>query len=384
MNILFIAPQPFYQNRGTPIAVKLLAQTLGEQGHSVHLLVFHEGEEISLPNVTIHRSASLPGIRDIKPGLSLKKLICDFFVFFKAIRLLRNGSFNLVHAVEEAVFMALALKFIFRIPYVYDMDSLMSLQLVEKYPSLHLLRRGMEWLEKKAVQNSSGTIAVCRALEDTARKFAPSNLIVRLEDITLLTDEAEEQDSLRQRLGIPGTMLMYVGNLEKYQGIDLLIESFREALDTTAAAYLVIIGGSQDDILFYQQRVEQLSMEGRVFFCGQRPVEMLGSYLRQADVLVSPRIQGNNTPMKIYSYLDSGKAVLATKLPTHTQVLDDSIACLVAPEKTSMAAGIITLVNNAELRKNLGTRARERVKSEYSLPVFKKKVAAFYQALSLR
>lgn len=384
MNILFIAPQPFYQNRGTPIAVKLLAQTLGEQGHSVHLLVFHEGEEISLPNVTIHRSASLPGIRDIKPGLSLKKLICDFFVFFKAIRLLRNGSFNLVHAVEEAVFMALALKFIFRIPYVYDMDSLMSLQLVEKYPSLHLLRRGMEWLEKKAVQNSSGTIAVCRALEDTARKFAPSNLIVRLEDITLLTDEAEEQDSLRQRLGIPGTMLMYVGNLEKYQGIDLLIESFREALDTTAAAYLVIIGGSQDDILFYQQRVEQLSMEGRVFFCGQRPVEMLGSYLSQADILVSPRIQGNNTPMKIYSYLDSGKAVLATKLPTHTQVLDDSIACLVAPEKTSMAAGIITLVNNAELRENLGTRARERVKSEYSLPVFKKKVAAFYQALSLR
>jgi len=384
LNILFIAPQPFYQNRGTPIAVKLLAQTLGEQGHIVHLLVFHEGEEISLPNVTIHRSASLPGIRDIKPGLSLKKLICDFFIFFKAIRLLRSGRFDLVHAVEEAVFMALALKFIFRIPYVYDMDSLMSLQLVEKYPSLHLLRRGMEWLEKKAVQNSSGTIAVCRALEDTARKFAPSNLIVRLEDITLLTDEAEEQDSLRQRLGITGTMLMYVGNLEKYQGIDLLIESFREALDTTADAYLVIIGGSQDDILFYKQRVEQLSMEGRVFFCGQRPVDMLGSYLSQADILVSPRIQGNNTPMKIYSYLDSGKAVLATKLPTHTQVLDDSIACLVAPEKTSMAAGIITLVNNAELRENLGARARERVKSEYSLPVFKKKVAAFYQALSLR
>ena len=384
MNILFIAPQPFYQNRGTPIAVKLLAQTLGEQGHSVHLLVFHEGEEISLPNVTIHRSASLPGIRDIKPGLSLKKLICDFFVFLKAIRLLRSGSFDLVHAVEEAVFMALALKFLFRIPYVYDMDSLMSLQLVEKYPSLRLLRRGMEWLEKKAVQNSSGTIAVCRALEDTARKFAPSNLIVRLEDITLLTDAAEEQDSLRQRLGIPGTMLMYVGNLEKYQGIDLLIESFREALNTTAAAYLVIIGGSQDDILFYKQRVEQLSMEGRVFFCGQRPVDMLGSYLSQADILVSPRIQGNNTPMKIYSYLDSGKAVLATKLPTHTQVLDDSIACLVAPEKTSMAAGIITLVNNAELRENLGARARERVKSEYSLPVFKKKVAAFYQALFLR
>ena len=45
--------------------------------------------------------------------------------------------------------------------------------------------------------------------------------------------------------------------------------------------------------------------------------------LLAADVLVSPRLKGLNTPMKIYSYLDSGSAVLATRLRTHTQVLDD-------------------------------------------------------------
>ena len=55
---------------------------------------------------------------------------------------------------------------------------------------------------------------------------------------------------------------------------------------------------------------------------------MLASLLAQADVLVSPRTRGNNTPMKIYSYLDAGRAVLATDLPTHTQVLTPECARL--------------------------------------------------------
>lgn len=384
MKILLIAPQPFYQDRGTPIAVRLLAQTLGELGHDVHLLVFHEGVEITIPNVTIHRNITLPGISGIKPGLSLKKLICDFFLFIKCVRLIQTNRFDLIHAVEEAVFMAVIVKKIFRIPYVYDMDSYMSLQLIDKFPSLHLIRRFMEWLEQKAVNNSSGVLAVCQALEDIARKFSPDKLVARLEDITLLATDGEGSDILRERLGITGIIAMYVGNLEKYQGIDLLIESFREALTKNEDLNLVIIGGNKDDILFYQQRVEQLGMQKNIFFCGQRPVDLLGYYLNQADILVSPRIQGNNTPMKIYSYLDSGKPVLATRLPTHTQVLDETIAYLVNPAIMEMAAGFIDLAENNTLRTTLGVNARKRVKEEYSLPAFKRKLTAFYKKLPIQ
>lgn len=384
MKILLIAPQPFYQDRGTPIAVRLMAQTLGEQGHDVHLLVFHEGEEITIPNVTIHRNIALPGISGIKPGLSLKKLICDFFLFIKCVRLIQTNRFDLIHAVEEAVFMAVIVKKIFRIPYVYDMDSYMSLQLIDKFPSLHLIRRFMEWLEQKAVNNSSGVLAVCQALEDIARKFSPDKLVARLEDITLLATNGEGDDLLRERLGITGIIAMYVGNLEKYQGIDLLIESFTEALTKNEDLNLVIIGGNNDDILFYQQRAEQLGIQKSIFFCGQRPVDQLGYYLSQADILVSPRIQGNNTPMKIYSYLDSGKPVLATRLPTHTQVLDETIAYLVDPAIMEMAAGFIELAENDTLREVLGLNARKRVKDEYSLPAFKKKLTAFYTKLLIR
>lgn len=88
--------------------------------------------------------------------------------------------------------------------------------------------------------------------------------------------------------------------------------------------------------------------------------------------------------MKIYSYLDSGKPVLATRLPTHTQVLDDTIAYLVNPETREMAAGIIELTENTTLSATLGDNARKRVKEEYSLPAFKRKLTAFYEKLPIQ
>ena len=120
---------------------------------------------------------------------------------------------------------------------------------------------------------------------------------------------------LKSAYNIAGPLLMYVGNLERYQGIDLLLDSFKLTLAHAAEARLVIIGGASEHITRYRQRARQLGVDMCVYFVGKRPVEDLAYYLAQADILVSPRIQGDNTPMKLYSYLDSGKALLATDLP---------------------------------------------------------------------
>ncbi len=379
MNILLLAPQPFYQERGTPIAVRLLARTLGEMGHVVHLLVFAEGDEVTIPGVTIHRHIALPGMSNIKPGFSLKKLVCDFLMSVKCVQLVRKHDFHLVHAVEESVFMAVAVKKLFGIPYVYDMDSCMSGQLTDKYTALKLVAGPMQWLEKMAISRSRGVLTVCRALEDTVKQMVPEKLTVRLEDISLLEDTVQGQENLREKLGIEDIMLLYVGNLERYQGIDLLLEAFKEAVGRKEGLCLVLIGGTAEDIEKYREKAKQLAIGSKVFFCGPRPVTMLGYYLGQADILVSPRTQGNNTPMKIYSYLDSGVPVLATDLPTHTQVLDGDIACLVRPEPVDMAKEIVALAEDGEKRKKIGFQARQRVHDEYSLQAYRRKLATFYQ-----
>ncbi len=378
LSILLTAPQPFFQERGTPIAVRLLAETLAAEGYEVHLLVYHEGEDIALQGVQLHRIADLKFIKGIRPGMSLKKIICDVFMLFKMISLSRRYSFDLVHAVEESVFLAQFLKLFSRRPYLYDMDSCMSEQIVDKYPGLKWLGSGLAWFERRAIRGSMGVIAVCKALEDMAKNYAPDVPVLRLEDISMVDDDVEGDESLREAFSISGVMLLYIGNLESYQGIDLLLEGFAQAQPAAIDASLVIIGGNEDDIESCKAHAGRLGISERVVFCGPRPMNLLGYYLAQADILVSPRSQGNNTPMKIYSYLGSGKAVLATNLPTHTQALNNEVACLVEADAASMGAGIETLCKDEALRTSLGAKGKALADSEYSMSAFQRKLSGFY------
>ena len=138
MKILLLAPCPFFQNRGTPIAIRLAAQVLAGAGHRIHILTYPEGEPVSIPQVSISRLPALPGLKNIKPGPSWKKLVYDLIMSVKLCGLIRKNRFDVIHAVEESAFMALAIKKIYRLPFVYDLDSSLSQQIAEKYRFLKL------------------------------------------------------------------------------------------------------------------------------------------------------------------------------------------------------------------------------------------------------
>ncbi|HEY7728239.1 MAG TPA: glycosyltransferase [Candidatus Eisenbacteria bacterium] len=381
MRILVLAPQPFFQHRGTPIAVKAVVSVLADQGHHLDVLAYHEGEEIPIPRGRIHRIPAIPGVRNLRPGFSIKKVVCDLVMFWRSLGLARRGTYDLIHAVEESVFMAMTIRWLFGTPYVYDMDSSLAVQMLQQRRWLRPARRAFELMERLAVRQSLGVLAVCRSLEETARKCAPDKAVVRLEDVSLL--DHDEAAGAAPAPAAETPVVMYVGNLEPYQGIDLLLESFRIAAQGAPDARLVIVGGVESDITRYADRAGRLGIGEKVEFLGQRPIAELGAHLARATVLVSPRIRGNNTPMKIYSYLDSGRPVLATRLPMHEEVLDDSIAYLADAEPTAMSAGLVALLRDPELRSGLAARAKERVAAEYSPASFRSKLVSFYQGLPI-
>ncbi len=82
-------------------------------------------------------------------------------------------------------------------------------------------------------------------------------------------------------------------------------------------------------------------------FAGEQPAGDIPAYLLAADVLVSPRSRGTNTPLKIYQYLRSGRPIVATRLLTHTQVLSDETAILTGASAGEFAAGILSAINES-------------------------------------
>lgn len=384
MRILVLAPHPFFQARGTPLAVKTVLEFLSARGHQIDVLTFHEGEDVDIPNCRIYRTGRLRWIRNIRPGFSLKKVVCDVFMFGKCLRMVRKNRYDLIHAVEESAFIAAAMQSLTGVPYVYDMDSSLAEQMVDAYPGLHFAFPLLRRCEALAVRRSLGVLTVCAALEDVAHGHAPDKPVGRVEDTTLLPPGAHSangqtaETALPAGVGSQSLVAMYVGNLEHYQGIGLLIDGFRHTVARVPNAHLVIVGGLEQDIERYRRRAQHLGIPGQVHFMGPRPVTSLNELLQRADVLVSPRLKGLNTPMKIYSYLDSGIAVLATRLRSHTQVLDDRTAYLVAPEPKALGDGLAHLLSDPDLRTRLATEAKAYVQEEFTPAAAQRKLSAFY------
>jgi glycosyltransferase involved in cell wall biosynthesis len=378
VKILVVAPQPFYDERGTPIAVRLLVETLCDFGHDVDLLVYPQGQNIAYPRLRIVRAGRPPGIQHVPIGFSWQKLLSDLWLAATMIRLLFTRRYDVVHAVEEAVFLAAAFNLLSRRRLVYDMDSWMSQQLTDKWRALQPLRPLLVGIERLSVRRATVVLPVCEDLAQVVRGWVDPQRVVLLPDVPM--GDAEPggvQESLRAIVGPEALIALYVGNLERYQGIDLMLDGLAQ-LPRDTPLQTIVIGGSAGDIETYRARAAQLGLGDRVHFLGPRPVAHLNAYLAQADLLLSPRTLGQNTPMKVYSYMQSGKAMLATAIRSHTQVLDGECAELVAAEPAAWAAGLARLAGNAEHRHRLGTAARVKAESEYSLPAFRARLQQAY------
>ncbi len=377
MRILFLAPHPFYQERGTPIAVNLLLEALSQAGHTVDLLTYHEGSDVRYAGLTIHRIAHPPFVRRVGPGPTWKKIVCDLAMTRAASRLARKNAYDLVHAVEESAFMAASIRRRRGVPYLYDMDSSMGRQIVEKFGFFSFLLPVLMRIERIPLRGALAVVPMCDALAGIARAEGARQVFV-LRDVSLLGPvDLAARDALAARLPA-GPRFMYVGNLERYQGIDLLLDSFAIFSRQGGNASLVVAGGTDTDINRCRRKAASLGLGGSVVFIGPQPVGNMAALFDLADVLVSPRIKGNNTPMKIYSYLASGKAVLATDLPTHTQVLTPGVALLAPPEADAFAAAMSTLAGDPALRAQLGAAGRALADRNYSADAFRRTVREIY------
>ena len=381
MKILMLAPQPFYEERGTLIAIDLLLQALSERGDSVDLLTLHLGDDRIYPGLRVFRIKPWPRPRMIKPGFSLRKIWCDVFLFFCAIRMARATKYDVVHAVEEAGFVALLLKKMFGLPYVLDVDSSMSTQIVDRFQWLSPLTGLLDWMESRPARSADAVVPMCESLADQVATVSNGKIFV-LHDICLPGDPKAPADDLRELLRLGSKLIvMYVGNLEPYQGIDLLLDSFAIVTKKLKNVSLIVIGGRSGDIEHYTARSENLGLAKSVKFVGPRPVKALSNYLHQADVLVSPRIQGTNTPMKIYSYLGSGRAVVATNLTTHTQVMDHHSAALADVEPAAFASALVTVLADENERDRLGQNAVALVEEKFSWPAFRRQVDIIFDTV---
>ena len=382
MKILMIAPEPFFEPRGTPFSEYFRIKALSELGHEVDLATYPLGQDVEIPGLRIFRSLKIPGIQRVKVGPSIGKLVLDFFLFFTVLKLLIKNKYDAVHTHEEACFWGALFRRIWKIPHVYDMHS----SLPQQFKNFNIVHAGwihriLQGFEKFALQSSDAIIAICPYLKEHVIASGITRKVFIIENTgesqNVFPESGASHGAVSQ---FPGKkIVLYAGTFEHYQGLDLLLESAKHVAAERSDVLFLLIGGNPKFTALYREMSVRLGIESNVEFIGQIPAAEVSSYLEMADVLVSPRKSGTNTPLKIYSYLRSGKPIVATDLVTHTQVLTPEISILTAPSPEAFAAGIIRALEDSIANKKLVEQAFKVAEEKYSYKEYITKTAQLYE-----
>ena len=293
--ILILSPQPFFETRGTPLNVREILYSLSDAGYSITLLAYPFGKNLKIPNVEIIRSPGFPGINKVKIGPSFQKIILDIFFFFKALKLSFTNSYDVFHGVEEAAHMACILASLKGKPFIADVDSCIPEQLKNSgFITNKFLLGALTKVEKICFGRAKKVLTVCQALSDQVIKIQPNAIITQIEDFPIYEEGDSESFELRSKYSIPDNskILLYAGNFESYQGVELLIRSFSEVIKQGLKTHLVLVGGEEKHIATYKELAKSLNSENYIIFTGPLDSKLMPSIHSQADILVSPRLCG--------------------------------------------------------------------------------------------
>jgi glycosyltransferase involved in cell wall biosynthesis len=371
-----IAPEPFFEPRGTPFSEFHRIRALTALGHHVDLVTYPFGQDVALPGLRVFRSLRPPLVRRVKIGPSLAKIPLDALLAVTAIKRAVIGRYDAIHSHEEGGVIGAALATLLRVPHLYDMHSSLPQQLTNfAFSRSRLIRRVFLAIERFMIRRSRVVIVICPSLEDTVRSIEPQARTVLIENAPGSAEDvatAAHAAEVRRTLGITAStpMVLYTGTFEAYQGLDLLFAAMAVVHRTRPDARLVLAGGHADQIARATDQARAAGIAGATIFAGERPASEIPAYLAAADALVSPRSRGTNTPLKIYQYLRSGKPIVATRLLTHTQVLSDTTAFLTAATADEFAAGILAALGDRARADAVGLNARHLAETKYSYEAY--------------
>jgi glycosyltransferase involved in cell wall biosynthesis len=380
--VLMVAPQPFYEDRGTPIAIRHVLDALSASGHPVDLLTFAGGRDVAIPGLRIFRIGTLFGFKHIPIGFSLRKLALDIVLVFALLRMLRKANYACIHAVEEAVFPALVLGRWFRIPVIYDMQSCLPDQLRDHVLfGRSLMQRVLRRFEKWALR-SCAVVVGSAGLEPYVKRVEP-DIFVREWNFPGQINHVTPKQALEQREGLDipaeAPVVLYSGNFARYQGVEWLVEAIPQVVAAVPDAIFVLVGAEPGSMSSEMRKAVEAVPTGALKIVRRQPRDELPYFIALADILVSPRAGGDNLPLKIFDYIAAGKPIVATDYPIHRTVLSEDRSVLVAPNPPAIAEGVIRLLQDRKLAHRLGAAAQSHSNAYYGLAAFQALVEDIYR-----
>src|SRR6188474_345290 len=114
-----IAPEPFFEPRGTPFSEFHRIRALTALGHQVDLVTYPFGQDVTIPGLRVFRCLRPPFVHQVKIGPSLTKMSLDVLLTLTVLRRALWARYDVVHSHEEGGLIGAALAMGLRVPHLY-------------------------------------------------------------------------------------------------------------------------------------------------------------------------------------------------------------------------------------------------------------------------
>ena len=369
LKILMLAPTPFFADRGCHVRIYEEARALIGLGHDVRIVTYHLGREME--GIPTLRIPAVPWYGKLAAGPSWHKPYLDILLFFKALATARRYRPDIIHAhLHEGAFIGLLLKRILRIPLVFDCQGSLTGEMLDHA----FIRRGsvlfriFGYLEK-CINNGADFIVTSSqrgASELTESWRVPPDRVKGLIDgVDADTFRPFPRDEARKALDLPPgrPTVVFLGVLNRYQGIDLLLEVIRILKERGRTPHFLIMGFPEEG---YRERAERLGLGAQVTFTGRVDYSKTPLCICAGDIAVSPKISLTEANGKLFNYMACGLPTVVFDNPVNREILGEAGVYARPGDPVDFAARIEELLDDQGRMADLSEKLRGKAVHEHS------------------
>jgi 1,2-diacylglycerol 3-alpha-glucosyltransferase len=357
-----VAPCVFPSPRGSQVLIRELAQALAGHGHVVHLVTYPHGESlVPIHGIFVHRIRP-PRFAVSPSGLGWQKILLDVCLAWTLYRVVRRERIQVIHAHNyEGPLVSYLVRGLTRVPVVYHSHNALSDEL-GCYVRPGWRRRVAQYvgavLDRQIPRRADFSIALTPELErflrahgvaeDRVATIPPGCVAATMSD-----NAVRDAAAFSSRF-----VVMYAGNLDPYQDLDVLFRGFATFRDQVPNALLVLVTHEARWAERAGARLQRLRQEDAARVVVASAFSVVRRLLASADVLVCPRSSWSGFPIKLINYMAAGRAVVAAEGSAKGMVDGVTGVIFRNGDAGDLAAALHRLFADPALRERLGEHAQ--------------------------
>lgn len=369
LRILMLAPTPYFADRGCHVRIYEEARVVRQLGHEVCLVTYHLGRDMG--DIPTERIARIPWYRKLTAGPSWHKPYLDILLFFKALRVARRFRPHLIHAhLHEGAFIGIFLKKILRVPLLFDCQGSLTGEIIDHgfVRSGSRLAAFFAAIERFINANVDAVVtsSTAGAQALVSQWGVPAAKVTPLTD-GVSTDEFVPGDkaAARRSLGLPSDrpVVVFLGLLNRYQGVDLLLDVMAILKGRGVRVHFLIMGFPEEK---YRRQAEERDLAGMITFTGRVDYGQAPDYLAAGDLAVSPKISLTEANGKLFNYMACGLPCLVFDTPVNREILGETGSYARFNDPVDYADRLEEMLADPLGLEYLGNCAREKAVDEHS------------------